>query len=80
MLISVAHYLLGRRHNSRVELAVGGVGDKLFVSKEVTSTLSTFGECDDIGCTRQVPVLMGPEFASGAEAYKDSDQSTLCMV
>lgn len=52
----------------RVELSVRGVWDELVVSKEVSSALRTLGECHNIWCAREVPVLMGPELASGTES------------
>lgn len=54
-----------------VELAVWLVGAQGWVSIIVACSLGFLGEGDDVGRGLEVPVLVGPEFAGGADAGLD---------
>lgn len=66
----------------RVELAVGLVGPQLGVAKVVASGLGLLGEGHHVGRRGQVPVVMGPELAGGADArlhLVDDQQHTVLL-
>ncbi|KZL84320.1 hypothetical protein CI238_13243, partial [Colletotrichum incanum] len=54
-----------------VELAVGLVGAELRVAEVVAGRLGLLGEGDHVGRRGEVPVLVGPELAGGADAGLD---------
>lgn len=51
-----------------VELAVGLVGAQLGVTEVVAGSLGLLGEGDHVGRRGEVPVVVGPELASGTDA------------
>lgn len=51
-----------------VELAVGLVGAQLGVTEVVAGSLGLLGEGDHVGGRGEVPVVVGPELAGGADA------------
>lgn len=66
MLQTCIQIIIG--HNLRVELAVSLVRNQSGVTKVVTGSLGLLGESNNIGRRSQVPVLVAPEFAGGAES------------
>lgn len=54
-----------------VELAVGLVGAQLGVAKVVACRLGLFAKGDHVGRGREVPVVVGPELAGGADTGLD---------
>lgn len=72
----------GRVAHPGVELAVGLVGAELGVSKVVASGLSLLGEGDHVRGSGKVPVVVGPELASGTDTSLDlvDDQENVVLL
>src|ERR1700710_775873 len=51
----------------RVELAISFVGTELRIAKVVACCLGLFGKRHHVRRFRQIPVIVGPEFARGTE-------------
>lgn len=65
-----------------VELTVGLVGAESGIAVEVTSGLSLLGESDDVGRRGQIPVVVGPELAGGAETglnFVDDEEDVVAL-
>jgi len=61
----------GRVAHPRVELAVGLVGPQRVVAKVVSGRLGLFRKRDHVRRGGEIPVLVGPELARGADAGLD---------